>query len=731
MNILFDCVSLQKFVGGGSEYTLYFFDKLLERAKKGQINLYGVYSSEYNMDFYKKYVDGYDLELVDINKGGLNDFIKQNSIDTFYIGIPQRYYTYDLSDITCRIVVTCHDASEMVLLYDKKYASYARRSLEPHAHPKVQFVKEFIKYFVHYFIDKKYEKSIITKFKNLEKLFQKDNVHIVTVSNYSKYSLLYYFNGIANPIQVFTPPHKLLDANLENEIQNKELKSLIDNNKKYILMVSCTRFHKNAALLVDQWDQFNNMTNGEYYGVLVGNVSVNKKNIVQLPFLSTSDLEQAYKNAYAFVFASVAEGYGYPPMEAMKYGIPVACSNVTSMPEIYKDSVIYFSPYYREDLFRALLTIIQKHDEYKEKSLKKYKEIAKKQNKDAKALEEFILGNAPAKTLAQNGKKSVAISIITPVYNNQNYLLRCLNSIKDQTLKNFEVILVDDGSTDQSAKILDDFAKKDPRFKVYHKANEGVTKSRFYGVKRAKGEYIAWVDSDDYIDPTHLELLYNAIKKQNADICVCNFTKEDSSGSTKYYETIQDLANPLSSLIEKCSCRGCLWTKLARRTLYSQNVLFPEQEINCWEDIIITANLYYNAKKTVHIPIFTYHVNDLNKMSITRNKKNYENNTYDTINVVKYFASDKRFKDINLLSIKYKTKYYILLNNYMTQKKIPKDFYNLFLQKNDYKALADLLKIEHVKSGWRFIEFFLILANIKILAKPVHALFATIRNKRQ
>lgn len=323
-----------------------------------------------------------------------------------------------------------------------------------------------------------------------------------------------------------------------------------------------------------------------------------------------------------------------------------------------------------------------------------------------------------------------AISVITPVYNTEKYLLKCLNSIKNQTFTDFEVILIDDGSKDTSPTILDEFTKNDARFKVFHKKNEGVTKARKDGIEYAAGTYIAWVDSDDWIEKTHLEQLYNAITKDNADICVCNFVKENTKGITKYHEIISDFSNPLSSLIEKCSCRGCLWTKLIKKSLFNDNNVFPPDGINCWEDVIISANLYNNSKKTIHIPIFTYHVNDLNESSITRNKKNTEINMTDKINVIKYFENDERFKNLDLTYLKYNAKYFIFLDSFIKQKKIPEDFYNLFAEKNNYKILIRMLKDEQVSFDPRFIELFLILANIKFLAKPFHYFLAKLRQKK-
>lgn len=323
------------------------------------------------------------------------------------------------------------------------------------------------------------------------------------------------------------------------------------------------------------------------------------------------------------------------------------------------------------------------------------------------------------------------ISIVTPVYNTQKYLKKCLDSIQNQTFTDFEVILIDDGSSDTSPQILDDFAKNDSRFKVFHKKNEGVTQARKDGLSHATGEYIIWVDSDDWIEQNHLELLYNGITKEQADICVSNFVKDEVSGTVKYFEKIDDLKNPLKSLIEEDSCRGCLWTKISKRTLYTEQDIFPPEGINCWEDKIITANLYYYSKKTVHIPVFTYHVNDLNETSLTRHTTNALKNAQDRINVAKYFDSDFRFPNIDMTVQKLDIKYTILIDSYIAQKIIPKDFWNLFPEAKGVKKILKTLKKENVHFGCRFIEIFLILSNLKFLAAPLHYLMAIYRTKQK
>lgn len=114
------------------------------------------------------------------------------------------------------------------------------------------------------------------------------------------------------------------------------------------------------------------------------------------------------------------------------------------------------------------------------------------------------------------------ISIIVPVYNVEQYLEKCVDSIINQTYKNLEIILVDDGATDSSSKLCDKLAKIDNRIKVYHKENGGLSDARNYGVERATGDYIGFVDSDDYIDAEMYEKLYEAIKKENVDVAECN-----------------------------------------------------------------------------------------------------------------------------------------------------------------------------------------------------------------
>lgn len=117
------------------------------------------------------------------------------------------------------------------------------------------------------------------------------------------------------------------------------------------------------------------------------------------------------------------------------------------------------------------------------------------------------------------------ISIIVPVYNSHSYLVTCLDSIRNQTFLDWECILVDDGSIDGSGDIIDQYERIDERFIAIHRSNGGVSSARNVGISRSKGEYVAFVDSDDWIDSRYLEKLYNAIISGDIDLSICGYHK--------------------------------------------------------------------------------------------------------------------------------------------------------------------------------------------------------------
>ena len=122
------------------------------------------------------------------------------------------------------------------------------------------------------------------------------------------------------------------------------------------------------------------------------------------------------------------------------------------------------------------------------------------------------------------------ITVVIPIYNVDKYLEKCVESVINQTYKNIEIILVDDGSTDESGKICDDYKEKDSRIEVIHKKNGGLSDARNFGIEQATGKYITFIDSDDIVEKDYIEYLYNLIKKYNSEISICAYSILMESG---------------------------------------------------------------------------------------------------------------------------------------------------------------------------------------------------------
>ena len=132
--------------------------------------------------------------------------------------------------------------------------------------------------------------------------------------------------------------------------------------------------------------------------------------------------------------------------------------------------------------------------------------------------------------------ESPLISVIVPVYNVEEYLTQCIESIINQTYTNLEIILVDDGSTDQSGKICDEYAIKDDRIQVIHKENRGVGSARNVGLDTSKGEYVSFVDSDDYVDKNYIKILLKQMLEHNVQVSICNLAITDKKNTTIRYK---------------------------------------------------------------------------------------------------------------------------------------------------------------------------------------------------
>ncbi len=200
------------------------------------------------------------------------------------------------------------------------------------------------------------------------------------------------------------------------------------------------------------------------------------------------------------------------------------------------------------------------------------------------------------------------ISIIVPVYNVRAYLGKCLDSICGQTYKNLEIIVVDDGSTDGSGEICDSYAQSDFRVRVIHQLNAGQSAARNKALSIAQGEFLGFVDSDDWIDEDMYEFLYNLILENDADIAICSHYIEKQGKTKVRYslgeKTVFSRDEAIRALVVDKRVRNYLWDKLFKRQMF-RGVRFPEKQI--FEDIAVSYLLFHKAYRAVMRDCPKYH----------------------------------------------------------------------------------------------------------------------------
>lgn len=212
------------------------------------------------------------------------------------------------------------------------------------------------------------------------------------------------------------------------------------------------------------------------------------------------------------------------------------------------------------------------------------------------------------------------ISIIVPIYNVEKYLERCVETLRAQTYENIEIILVDDGSPDNCPAICDAYAKKDERIRVIHQKNAGLSGARNAGIDVAKGEYFAFVDSDDYIAPDFISSLYELLRETGCAIAQCRFTyvqgeplKSEENSSFRVYRG-ESLMEQLYGPEEEATYFVVAWNKLYRRDLFEE-IRYPVGRIH--EDEATTYQLFHKGKKLAFLDRALYGYYTENTGSIT------------------------------------------------------------------------------------------------------------------
>lgn len=306
------------------------------------------------------------------------------------------------------------------------------------------------------------------------------------------------------------------------------------------------------------------------------------------------------------------------------------------------------------------------------------------------------------------------VSIIVPVYNTELFLNKCIDSIINQTYKYFELILVDDGSTDESAAICREYAKKDNRIIYYCKDNEGAGYARNYGIDHCHGGYITFVDSDDWVDTDWLENMVDAIGDcdilqigthvytPDGLILTADQNNEEINGIKSGYEVNKAL------LEGRYTCGGVPWGKLYRKELW-EDIRFPQ--LKRFEDVAVLYKVYWKASKVKVVPISKYCYRSQRQGSIMHSAYSLEWLSILDIEKEKidFYRDNEAIELYNLAKFQYCN---TIINNIKKLKKYLPD------EKNEAKKLECLLKTS-IKDVLRIKGF--MVKKIKLVIKAIMA----------
>ena len=249
-------------------------------------------------------------------------------------------------------------------------------------------------------------------------------------------------------------------------------------------------------------------------------------------------------------------------------------------------------------------------------------------------------------------------SIVVPVYNIENHIEKCIQSLIDQTYEKLEIILVDDGATDNSGKICDLYAEKDSRIRVLHKVNGGLSDARNKGARECRGEYLFFVDGDDTVSPVLVEKTVKKCEEINGDMVIFDFEsiEEETGRKDRYrFQLAEDSAFTLSELPELLLKTPAAWCRMYKRSFWEESGIRYPDKIH-YEDLATTPRLIYQANRIGYVgeePLYHYM---LRQGSIMRNndfERSYTDRTYVLDFVKKYYqehqADGKYYKELEFI----------------------------------------------------------------------------------
>lgn len=299
---------------------------------------------------------------------------------------------------------------------------------------------------------------------------------------------------------------------------------------------------------------------------------------------------------------------------------------------------------------------------------------------------------------------SIKVSVIIPVYNVEKYLKQCLDSVVNQTLKDVEIIVINDSSTDNSLLIVQEYANKYKNIKLINKQNEGCYKARNVGLEAATGEYIAFLDSDDYVEPNIYEKLYLKAKETDADIVSSNYyiLQDNKLKLVDFSSSTALLGKSNNSLVgaENILLDAIIWSRIFKRQMLVDKQIKFHSDIYMADDAFFHIVTMLNSKKIFYIPdvLYTYRVSRKDSITSSYNERNF-----DCIKVAKKIMD------------------YAIANNmehFMSQIVA----FVLRLNILGYNRLSNSYKKEYFKQMCKFIDDYSISSKTKIvfIKKPLY-----------
>ena len=320
--------------------------------------------------------------------------------------------------------------------------------------------------------------------------------------------------------------------------------------------------------------------------------------------------------------------------------------------------------------------------------------------------------------------KKPLISIIVPVYNTEKYLNKCLDSLINQTYKNIEIICINNGSTDNSHSILNQYQELDSRVNVVNTINEGVSIARNVALDIAKGEYIMFVDSDDWINLNTCEIAINTVNEQHADVVMWSYIREFSQKSSpksifesdkvfdeqeckKLHRRFIGLIDDELARIENADALCPVWGKLYKSSLIQKNnIRFTDiRLIGTYEDGLFNLNIFKYVKKAIFINQYNYHYRKDNVSSITtKYKTNFLKNWTNLYTIMKEYILENQLENI----------YIEALNNRISVNVLGLGLNVLNAEVSSYKKIKLIDEVINSKQYKNAVK------NLKINYMPIH-----------